>query len=77
MEKEWLKKQYESLSDEERISQLEEKIFGTIHSGDLQMRCDQLSKAFNAQKTMQSRHQRTLQGVPTSIPMNIDEFIEY
>ncbi|MCM1264563.1 MAG: hypothetical protein NC200_00035 [Candidatus Gastranaerophilales bacterium] len=80
MEREWLNKEYTNQNDEERISRLEEKIFGTIHDGNLKNRCNQLRKAFDARKNIQAKHRNythgMFSGLPTSTPMNIDGLVE-
>lgn len=76
MEREWFRKEYTNLSDEDRVCQLEEKVFGAIHDGDIKFRCNQLRKAFDAKKSIQAKHRNYTRGMysglPTSTPMNID-----
>ena len=80
MEQEWFHKEFNHYTDEERINNLEEKIFGTIHDGDLNFRHKQLVKAFNARKSIQAKqnrlHRHLFSGVPTSIPMNANDLFE-
>lgn len=77
MEREWFHKEFSYYPDEERISNLEEKVFGTIHDGDINFRYKQLRKAFDAKKSIQAKHNRfgrnLFSGVPTSIPVNVDD----
>ena len=77
MEREWLKREFPSESDETRISRLEEKVFGSIHDIDKESRYSQLRKAFDARKTMRTRRSMDyLYGSPTSIPMNVHDLLE-
>jgi len=80
MEREWFHKEFNNYPDEKRISNLEEKVFGTIHDGDINFRCNQLRKAFDARKSIQAKHRRLgrnmFSGIPTSIPMSADELFE-
>ena len=79
MEREWFNKDYPYQTDEDRISRLEEIIFGTIHDGNIKARCNQLRKAFDARKNIQAKHKNythgMFSGLPTSTPMNIDGLI--
>lgn len=78
MEREWLHKEYNEESDEQRINRLEENIFGTIHEIDKNQRYDQLRQAFDAKKHMQAKYKHNyLYGNPTSIPMNVNDLLGY
>lgn len=76
MEREWLYREYPSENDEDRISRLEEKVFGTVHDIDTKTRYTRLRKAFDAQKNRIKKQKRMFSGIPTSIPINIDGLIE-
>ena len=76
MEREWFNKEFNNEADDVRISRLEEKVFGTIHDVDKNIRYHQLQKAFDAKKMMQAQNKRNhLYGTPTSIPVNIDDLV--
>ena len=78
MEREWLHKEFNTDSDEERITRLEEKVFGTIHDVNIQTRYKQLRRAFDVQKEIQQKHRwynEVMSGIPTSVPMNIDGLV--
>lgn len=78
MEREWLHKEFPQENDDKRISRLEEIVFGTIHDIDLNTRYIQLKKAFDTKKNLQVKHSPNfLYGTPTSIPMNVDQLLEY
>lgn len=80
MEEEWFHKDFNYKSDEDRIINLEEKVFGTIHDGDLISRHKQLVKAFNAKKSIQTKqnrlHKNLFSGIPTSTPINVNDLFK-
>lgn len=81
MEREWFRKEFPKLNMEERVENLEEKIFGAIQSGKLNKRINNLKDAFDAQKTIQAREHsfgfNIFSGLPTSVPMNVDKLLEH
>ena len=77
MEREWFGIEFVNHSEEERVEKLEEKVFGTIHDGDIKSRVTLLQKAFDARKIIKQQNMRNMySGLPTSIPMNVDELLE-
>ena len=81
MEREWFKKEFPNLNTENRVENLEEKLFGSIQSGSLKKRINQLKDAFDAQKIIQAKEHsygfNIFSGLPTSVPMNVDELLGY
>lgn len=78
MEREWFHKEFPQDNDDIRLDRLEEKVFGTIHDVEKNIRYDQLRKAFDAKKNRYAqRRPNYLYGTPTSIPMNVDELLGY
>ena len=79
MEQEWLHREFPEEAEEIRISRLEEYVFGTIHDVDIKIRYKNLQKAFNMRKLDQYKSNRRnynrFSGVPTSIPMNVEDLI--
>ena len=59
MEREWLHKEFNTDSDEERITRLEEKVFGTIHDVNIQTRYKQLRRCAKRNTTKTSLVQRS------------------
>lgn len=78
MEREWFGVESKNCSDIERIEKLEERVLGTIQEGNIKHRLVLLQKAFDAKKTMKQQNytKNMFSGVPTSIPMNVDELLE-
>ena len=79
MEREWFKKEFPHLEKEERVERLEEKLFGTIQSGNIEQRINNLKDAFDTQKLIQAKEHsygyNIFSGLPTSVPMNVDELL--
>jgi hypothetical protein len=79
MEREWFHRDFNGEDDEIRLARLEERVFGTIHGVDKQKRYSQLVQAFNLRKTRQSCRSSAprnwLYGVPTSLPMNVNDLL--
>ncbi len=75
IEKEWFKQDYTNLPMADRLNRLEEHVFGTSFNEDVSKRCDRLKRAFNAQKNNYRKTQGLFSGVPTSIPLGVDELV--
>lgn len=75
IEKEWFRHDYTNLPMSERLNRLEEHIFGTSFNEDVNKRCNRLKRAFNAQKNNNRKTQGLFSGVPTSIPLGVDELV--
>lgn len=75
LEKEWFNETYSTLPLSSRIDRLEEHIFGTCFNEDVNIRCERLTRAFNTQKKHVNRNKSLFSGVPTSIPLGVEELL--
>lgn len=75
LEKEWFKQDFVNMPLGERLSHLEEFVFGTSFNEEIEKRCDRLKRAFNAQKNNLRQTKSLFSGMPTSIPFGVDELL--
>ena len=75
LEKEWFNETYSTLPLSNRIDRLEEHIFGTCFNEDINSRCERLARAFNAQKKHTDKSKSLFSGVPTSVPLSVEELL--
>lgn len=74
-EKEWFNKNFSTMALNERLEHLEEFVFGTSFNEEVESRLDRLKQAFNSRKRPRTTHNGLFSGVPTSIPLDIDNLV--